>query len=213
MSKSGETKQLAVLNFIHDRVENHGYPPTVREIGEAVNLSSTSTVHGHINRLIKKGYLQKDPSKPRAIEITPEGLSLIGVNTVAEPIFEEKIPMLGVVTAGVPILAVEEATDYFPVPPTINNNEDLFMLTIRGESMINAGILNGDKVIVRKMASAKNGDIVIAMNDDNEATCKRFFKESDHFRLQPENDTMAPIILKNVSILGLVVGLFRDDIY
>ncbi|CUS26390.1 LexA repressor [Paucilactobacillus oligofermentans DSM 15707 = LMG 22743] len=213
MSKSGETKQLAVLNFIHDRVENHGYPPTVREIGEAVNLSSTSTVHGHINRLIKKGYLQKDPSKPRAIEITPEGLSLIGVSTVTEPTFEAKIPMLGVVTAGAPILAVEEATDYFPVPPTINNNEDLFMLTIRGESMINAGILSGDKVIVRKTPSAKNGDIVIAMNDDNEATCKRFFKESDHFRLQPENDTMAPIILTNVSILGQVVGLFRDDIY
>lgn len=213
MSKSGETKQLAVLNFIHDRVENHGYPPTVREIGEAVNLSSTSTVHGHINRLIKKGYLQKDPSKPRAIEITPEGLSLIGVSTVAEPMFEAKIPMLGVVTAGAPILAVEEATDYFPVPPTINNNEDLFMLTIRGESMINAGILSGDKVIVRKTHSAKNGDIVIAMNDDNEATCKRFFKESDHFRLQPENDTMAPIILTSVSILGQVVGLFRDDIY
>ncbi|MFZ2352278.1 transcriptional repressor LexA [Paucilactobacillus nenjiangensis] len=214
MSKQGETKQLAVLNFIHERVANHGYPPTVREIGEAVDLSSTSTVHGHINRLIKKGYLQKDPSKPRTIEITPDGLALLGISNVVTPSFEEKkIPMLGVVTAGAPILAVEEATDYFPVPPTIHNNEDLFMLTIRGESMINAGILNGDKVIVRKMASAKNGDIVIAMNDDNEATCKRFFKESDHFRLQPENDTMAPIILKNVSILGLVVGLFRDDIY
>jgi len=213
MSKSGETKQLAVLNFIHDRVENHGYPPTVREIGEAVNLSSTSTVHGHINRLIKKGYLQKDPSKPRAIEITPEGLSLIGVSTVAEPMFEAKIPMLGVVTAGAPILAVEEATDYFPVPPTINNNEDLFMLTIRGESMINCGILDGDAVIVRKHSNADNGDIVIAMTSEDEATCKRFFKEKDHYRLQPENDGMDPIILSEVTILGKVVGLYRSHIF
>lgn len=209
MSKSGESKQLAVLNFIHERVTDRGYPPTVREICGAVNLSSTSTVHGHINRLIKKGFLEKDPSKPRALEITPAGLELLGVE--AE---QAQIPLLGVVTAGEPILAVEEATDYFPIPPTLENTDgDLFMLTIRGESMINAGILNGDKAIVKKQASAKNGDIVIAMNDDNEATCKRFFKESDHFRLQPENDTMAPIILKNVSILGEVVGLFRDEIY
>lgn len=209
MSKSGENKQFAVLNFIHERVTERGYPPTVREICVAVNLSSTSTVHGHINRLIKKGYLQKDPSKPRALEITPAGLDILGVQAQ-----QAQIPLLGVVAAGAPILAVEEATDYFPIPPTLSNNDgDLFMLTIQGESMINVGILNGDKVIVKKQSSANNGDIVIAMNDDNEATCKRFFKESDHFRLQPENDTMAPIILKNVSILGEVVGLFRDEIY
>lgn len=121
--------------------------------------------------------------------------------------------MLGVVTAGEPILAVEDATDYFPLPPTMNEEDELFMLTIRGESMINAGILNGDKVIVRKQSSANNGEIVIAMNEDNEATCKRFYKEADHYRLQPENDTMAPIILNQVSILGQVVGLYRDEIY
>lgn len=209
MSKAGQAKQLAVLQFIHDRVADHGYPPTVREIGEEVGLSSTSTVHGHINQLIKKGYLEKDPSKPRALEITESGLDLLGIAPESN-----EIPLLGVVTAGEPILAVEEATDYFPVPPTLMNQDDnLFMLTIRGESMINAGILTGDKVIVRKQSNADNGDIVIAMNSDNEATCKRFFKESDHFRLQPENDTMAPIILKQVSILGKVVALYRDEIY
>lgn len=208
MSKTGESKQMAVLRFIHERVTDQGYPPTVREICAAVDLSSTSTVHGHINRLIKKGLLQKDPTKPRALEITPEGLDALGVVK-----HKEQIPLLGVVTAGEPILAVEEATDFFPIPPTINDNDDLFMLTIRGESMINAGILTGDKVIVRKQTNANNGEIVIAMNEDNEATCKRFFKESDHYRLQPENDTMAPIILNQVTILGRVVGLFRDDIF
>jgi repressor LexA len=209
MSKAGQAKQFAVLSFIHERVESKGYPPTVREICEAVDLSSTSTVHGHINRLIKQGYLQKDPTKPRALEITAAGLEYLGIQEE-----QNEIPLLGVVTAGEPILAVEEATDYFPIPPSLANQTDsLFMLTIRGESMINAGIFNGDKVIVRKQANADNGDIVIAMNSDNEATCKRFFKESDHFRLQPENDTMAPIILTEVSILGKVVGLFRDEIY
>ena len=127
---------------------------------------------------------------------------------------QTKIPVLGTVTAGEPILAVQEATDYFPVPPEFENDDDqLFMLTIRGESMINIGILNGDQVIVRRQQSADNGDIVIAMTEENEATCKRFFKEADHFRLQPENDTMAPIILNQVSILGKVVGLFRDDVH
>lgn len=208
MSKNGESKQMAVLRFIHERVTDQGYPPTVREICAAVDLSSTSTVHGHINRLIKKGLLQKDPTKPRALEITPTGLDELGVVT-----HQEQIPLLGVVAAGEPILAVEEASDYFPVPPTINDNDDLFMLTIQGESMINAGIINGDKVIVRKQESANNGEIVIAMNEDNEVTCKRFYKEADHYRLQPENDTMAPIILNQVRILGLVVGLFRDEVY
>lgn len=208
MSKTGESKQIAVLRFIHDRVTAQGYPPTVREICAAVDLSSTSTVHGHINRLIKKGFLQKDPTKPRALEITPDGLNELGVSK-----HQEQIPLLGVVTAGEPILAVEDATDYFPLPPTMNEEDELFMLTIRGESMINAGILNGDKVIVRKQSSANNGEIVIAMNEDNEATCKRFYKEADHYRLQPENDTMAPIILNQVSILGQVVGLYRDEIY
>ena len=209
MIKNLSTKQLNVLEYIYQTVQTQGYPPTVREIGKAIGLSSTSTVHGHIDRLQKNGYLEKDPTKPRALEITAQGLEALGVQEN-----DEQIPVLGVVTAGEPILAVEEATDFFPVPPEFKNeSSDLFMLTIRGESMINAGILSGDQVIVRKQATADNGEIVIAMTDENEATCKRFFKETDHIRLQPENDTMSPIILDNVTILGKVVGLFRSDIY
>ncbi|AGN99439.1 repressor LexA [Limosilactobacillus reuteri] len=208
MAKVAKNKQMAVLNYIHKQVEDHGYPPTVREICSAVGLSSTSTVHGHISRLIEQGFLQKDPSKPRALEITSKGLDILGVKPI-----QKEIPMLGVVTAGQPILAVENATEFFPIPPSIQDNNDLFMLTIRGTSMIKAGIFNGDQVIVRKQSTAKNGDIVIAMNDDNEATCKRFYKEKTRFRLQPENDTMEPIFLDNVKILGKVVGLFRDHIF
>ena len=208
MAKIEKNKQMAVLNYIHKQVEDHGYPPTVREICSAVGLSSTSTVHGHISRLIEQGFLQKDPSKPRALEITSKGLDILGVKPI-----QKEIPMLGVVTAGQPILAVENATEFFPIPPSIQDNNDLFMLTIRGTSMIKAGIFNGDQVIVRKQSTAKNGDIVIAMNDDNEATCKRFYKEKTRFRLQPENDTMEPIFLDNVKILGKVVGLFRDHIF
>ncbi|MHC5247853.1 transcriptional repressor LexA [Enterococcus sp. HY326] len=207
MAKRTESRQLEVLQYIHDRVTAKGYPPTVREIGEAVNLSSTSTVHGHLSRLEKKGLLQRDPTKPRAIELTQRGLEKLGIRS-------ETIPMLGIVTAGEPILAVEEATDFFPIPPNLSNEEgSLFMLTIRGESMINAGIFDGDFVIVRKQSTAQNGDIVIAMTDEDEATCKRFFKETDHIRLQPENDKLAPIILADVSILGKVVSLYRDHIY
>ena len=208
MPRSAKNKQMAVLSYIHKQVDEHGYPPTVREICSAVGLSSTSTVHGHITRLIEQGFLRKDSAKPRAIEITPKGLDLLGVKPM-----QTKIPMLGVVTAGQPILAVQDATDFFPIPPSIQDNNDLFMLKIRGTSMIKAGILNGDDVIVRKQSTARNGDIVIAMNDDNEATCKRFFKEKTRFRLQPENDTMDPIFLQNVKILGKVIGLFRDHIF
>lgn len=208
MPRNALNKQMAVLSYIHKQVADQGYPPTVREIGAAVGLSSTSTVHGHINRLIAKGYLTKDPSKPRALELTPAGLDALGVKPR-----QDQIPLLGVVAAGEPILAEQDATDFFPIPPSIQDHDDLFMLTIQGTSMINIGILNGDKVIVRRQDTANNGDIVIAMTDDNEATCKRFFKEDGHYRLQPENDTMAPIILRNVKILGKVVGLFRDDIY
>lgn len=208
MTDSPRNKQIQILHYIWEKVNEHGYPPTVREIGEAVNLSSTSTVHGHISRLEKKGLLVKDPSKPRALEVTAAGLAELGV----EP-DQKQIPVLGTVTAGEPILAVEEATDYFPLPPNLGNSDQpLFMLQIRGESMINAGILNGDFVIVRKQNTADNGEIVIAMTDENEATCKRFYRESDHYRLQPENDTMAPIILTQVSVLGKVVGLYRNEI-
>ena len=208
MPRSAKNKQMAVLSYIHKQVDERGYPPTVREICSAVGLSSTSTVHGHITRLIEQGFLRKDSAKPRALEITPKGLDLLGVKPM-----QTKIPMLGVVTAGQPILAVQDATDFFPIPPSIQDNNDLFMLKIRGTSMIKAGILNGDDVIVRKQSTARNGDIVIAMNDDNEATCKRFFKEKTRFRLQPENDTMDPIFLQNVKILGKVIGLFRDHIF
>lgn len=206
MVKPQESRQIEVLRYIHEEVEKRGYPPTVREIGLAVNLSSTSTVHGHLSRLEKKGLIQRDPTKPRAIELTTQGLELIGVKS-------ELIPMLGTVTAGEPILAVEEASDFFPLPPHLKYEENsLFMLTIRGESMINAGILDGDYVIVRKQSSASNGEIVIAMTDEDEATCKRFFKENNRIRLQPENDTMEPIILTSVSILGKVVGLYRSHL-
>lgn len=206
MAKRTDTRQEDILRFIHEQVTAKGYPPTVREIGEAVNLSSTSTVHGHLSRLEKKGLLQRDPTKPRAIELTETGLEKIGVQS-------ETIPMLGVVTAGEPILAVEDASDFFPVPPNLSNDiGSLFMLTIRGESMINMGILDGDNVIVRQQRDAQNGDVVIAMTDENEATCKRFFREDDHIRLQPENDYMEPIILPNVTILGQVVGLYRPHV-
>ena len=206
MAKRTDTRQIEVLKYIYEQVELKGYPPTVREIGKAVDLSSTSTVHGHLARLEKKGLILRDPTKPRAIELTADGLEKIGIQPTT-------IPMLGVVTAGEPILAVEEASDYFPLPPDLKyENSSLFMLTIRGESMINAGILDGDQVIVRKQTTAENGDIVIAMTDEDEATCKRFFKETTHFRLQPENDALEPIILSNVIILGKVVGLYRNHI-
>lgn len=207
--RKGE-KQKEILKYIFSQVNKKGYPPTVREIGTATNLSSTSTVHGHLSRLEKSGLIVRDPSKPRAIELTTLGLEEIGVS---ENKSEEYIPLLGVVTAGEPILAVEDATDYFPVPDDLEfERGNLFMLTIRGNSMINAGILDGDQVIVRKQSYANNGEIIVAMTNEDEATCKRFFKEDDYFRLQPENDELEPIILDNVSVLGKVVSLYRNQI-
>lgn len=203
--KRTETRQLDILRYIYEQVELKGYPPTVREIGQAVDLSSTSTVHGHLARLEKKQLIVRDPTKPRAIELTALGRETIGIQP-------DVIPLLGIVTAGTPILAVEEATDYFPVPPHLKTEEHaLFMLTIRGNSMINAGILDGDQVIVRKQNTAIDGDIIIALTEENEATCKRFFKEKQQIRLQPENDSFEPIFLSNLTILGKVVGLYRDD--
>ena len=202
--KNNDTKQLEILRYIYDTVERRGFPPTVREICAAVKLSSTSTVHGHLARLERKGLLIKDATKPRALEITDEGKKELGIKP-------KKIPVVGVVTAGQPILAVQDIDEYFPLPPDLENDAgELFMLKVHGESMINAGILNGDSVIVRKQNTANNGEIVVAMTDENEATVKRFYKENDHYRLQPENDTMDPIILENVTILGKVVGLYRD---
>jgi len=206
--RKGE-KQLEILNFIYKQVKKKGYPPTVREIGEATALSSTSTVHGHLARLEKNGFILRDPSKPRAIEFTPLGMDKLGIDPD-----EDKIPLLGVVTAGEPILAIEEATDYFPIPNDLEIDKgNLFMLTIRGDSMMDVGILDGDQVIVRKQEAANNGDIVIAMTDEDEATCKRFFKERDHIRMQQENETMDPIILNDVKILGKVISLYRSHIF
>lgn len=204
MPRYNEERQLNILKYIHDFLQEKNYPPTVREIAQAVNLASSSTVHGHLERLEKKGLVHRDPTKPRALELTVLGLEKIGI-------VKQQIPIVGVVTAGNPILAVEQTEDYFPVPPELTDeSEPLFMLTIRGESMINAGILDGDQVIVRKQSSARNGEIVIAMTADDEATCKRFYKEANHFRLQPENDLLEPIILDEVTILGVVVGLYRN---
>ncbi len=211
MAKRGRKgeKQHEILQFIHEEVSSRGYPPTVREICNATGLASTSTVHGHLARLEKHGYIVRDPSKPRAIEVTDSGLNKLGITENSG-----QIPLLGVVTAGEPILAVEEATDFFPVPDYITyDSEDLFMLTIRGDSMIKAGILDGDLVIVKRQESADNGDVVIAMTDEDEATCKRFYKEEDHIRLEPENDELDPIVLPNVSILGRVISLFRTNVY
>ena len=211
MAKRGRKgeKQHEILIFIQEEVAERGYPPTVREICDATGLASTSTVHGHLSRLEEHGYIVRDPAKPRAIEVTNRGLEKIGINEQSG-----KIPLLGVVTAGEPILAIEEATDFFPLPDHLTYNaQDLFMLKIRGDSMINAGILDGDFVIVKRQTTADNGDIVIAMTDDDEATCKRFYKEASHIRLQPENDNLQPLLLNNVKILGRVISLFRQKVY
>lgn len=201
-----ENKQLEILRYIYDTVAERGFPPTVREIGAAVHLSSTSTVHGHLSRLERKGLILKDATKPRAIEVTRKGEEELGIKP-------KQIPIVGVVTAGQPILAVEDIDEYFPLPPDLKDLAgDLFMLRVHGTSMINAGILDDDEVIVHKQNNAENGEIVVAMTEENEATVKRFYKEDGHYRLQPENDTMAPIILPRVKILGKVVGLYRNNI-
>jgi len=197
-------RQEDILTFIKDEVRAKGYPPSVREIGEAVGLASSSTVHGHLARLESKGYIRRDPTKPRAIEVLdPEGLDAMKPGVL-------HVPLVGKVTAGLPITAVENIEEYFPLPESFGTSEDnLFMLEIVGESMIDAGILNGDHVVVKQQQTALNGEIVVAMTDEDEATVKRFFKEKDYFRLQPENPSMDPIIVDNVTILGKVVGVYR----
>ncbi|MFD0049441.1 transcriptional repressor LexA [Actinomycetes bacterium NPDC127524] len=199
-------RQQDILEFIKDEVRKKGYPPSVREIGEAVGLASSSTVHGHLSRLESKGLIRRDPTKPRAIEILEmEESSSIPSSKVVN------VPLLGKVTAGLPITAVENIEEYFPLPESMaSHDEQVFMLEIMGESMIEAGILDGDYVIVKQQSTANNGDIVVAMTEENEATVKRFFKEKDFVRLQPENSSMDPIILRNVAILGKVIGLYRN---
>ncbi|ANB59593.1 transcriptional repressor LexA [Anoxybacteroides amylolyticum] len=204
MSKLSK-RQQQILEFIKREVKAKGYPPSVREIGEAVGLASSSTVHGHLARLESKGYIRRDPTKPRAIEILdPEFVSF------PQPSHVVNVPIIGKVTAGQPITAVENIEDYFPLPERfVPSGEQVFMLEVMGDSMMEAGILDGDYVIVRQQQFANNGDIVVAMTEENEATVKRFFKEQDHFRLQPENPHMEPIIVQDVTILGKVVGVYR----
>lgn len=197
-------RQQAILNYIKKEVREKGYPPSVREIGEAVGLASSSTVHGHLNRLEAKGLIRRDPTKPRAIEILDDSLPAEDQETIM-------VPLVGKVTAGEPITAVENVEEYIPLPKRLYGKDDaIFLLTVQGDSMINAGILDGDKLVVRQQQTATNGDIVVAMTSDGEATVKRFFKEKDHIRLQPENDKLAPLLLPQVTILGKVVGLFRE---
>lgn len=204
MEKLSERQQM-IYDFIKSEVNTKGYPPSVREIAKAVGLASSSTVHGHLERIEKKGFIRRDPTKPRAIEIIDFDQS----NDIDKDT-ARYAPLIGKVTAGLPITAVENIEEYIPVPSSsANESDNLFVLIIEGDSMMNAGIFNDDKVIVKQQTTANNGDIVVAMTEDEEATVKRFFKEKNHFRLQPENDSFDPIILDSVSILGKIIGLYR----
>lgn len=194
-------KQQEILEYIKQEILHRGYPPAVREICEAVKLRSTSSVHAHLETLEKNGYIRRDPTKPRAIEIVDDNFNLARREMV-------NVPIIGTVAAGQPILATENIEDYFPIPAEMMPNVECFMLNVKGESMVNAGILDGDRVLVQQQSTARNGDIVVAMVDDS-ATVKTFYKEDGHYRLQPENDFMDPIIVNEVSILGKVFGVFR----
>jgi len=194
-------KQKEILEYMKTQIINRGYPPAVREICEAVNLKSTSSVHSHLETLEKNGYIRRDPSKPRAIEIVDDSFNLTRRELV-------NVPVVGTVTAGQPILAVENIDSYFPIPTEYMPNEETFMLKVKGDSMINAGIFNGDKIIVQRQTHANNGEYVVALIDDS-VTVKTFYKEDGYYRLQPENDFMDPIIVPEVKILGKVIGLFR----
>jgi repressor LexA len=194
-------KQLEILEYMKSEILAKGYPPSVREICEAVNLKSTSSVHSHLETLEKNGYIRRDATKPRAIEIIDDNFNLTRREMV-------QVPIVGDVAAGLPLLAEQNITDYFPIPAEYMPNSEVFMLRVRGESMIDVGILNGDNVLVERCNTASNGEIVVALVEDG-ATVKRFFKENGHYRLQPENEFMDPIIVNEVSILGKVIGVFR----
>ena len=197
-------KQREILEYIKAEILNKGYPPAVREICEAVKLKSTSSVHAHLETLEKNGYIRRDPTKPRAIEIVDENFNLTRREMV-------NVPIVGRVAAGEPILAVENIENYFPIPAEFMPNEQTFILQVQGESMVNAGILDGDQVLVQQQPDAQNGEIVVALLGE-EATVKRFYKEKNCYRLQPENDTMEPIIVdsdQEFKILGKVFGVFR----
>lgn len=197
------TRQKQILDYIKENLRAKGYPPSVREIGEAVGLSSSSTVHSHLNKLESLGFIKRDPTKPRAIDVLDE--APWRQKTVIP------VSLVGLVTAGQPILAVENIEETYPLPAELVGSEDsVFMLSVKGDSMINAGILDGDYLLIRQQDNASNGDIVVALIDNEEATVKRFFKEARRIRLQPENDSMEPIYAENVSIIGKVIGLFRS---
>ena len=196
-------KQREILEFIKHEILNKGYPPAVREICEAVDLKSTSSVHSHLETLEKNGYIRRDPTKPRAIEIMDDSFNYLRTETEIA-----SIPVIGTVAAGQPLLAVENITDYFPFPANLLPNKETFILRVKGDSMINMGILDGDYIIVEQTNTAQNGEVIVALVDDS-ATVKRFYAEDGHFRLQPENDFMEPIIVDHVEILGKVIRLIR----
>ena len=197
-------KQTEILEYIKSQILNKGYPPSVRDICTAVNLKSTSSVHAHLETLEKNGYIRRDPTKPRAIEIIDDNFNLTRREVV-------NVPLIGQVAAGQPLLAVENITSYFPIPAEFMPKEEVFMLNVKGESMVNAGIYDGDQIIVKQQSTASNGEIVVALVDDS-ATVKRFYKENGHIRLQPENDFMEPIIVDSCEIIGKVIGLIRINI-
>ena len=194
-------KQEEILNYIKNEILERGFPPAVREICQAVGLKSTSSVHSHLESLERNGYIRRDPTKPRAIEILDESFNMIRREMV-------NVPIIGTVAAGQPIIAEQNIEGYFPIPTEYMPNKQSFMLKVKGESMINAGIFDGDKVLVKQQATAENGDIVVALVDDS-ATVKTYYKENGHYRLQPENDSMEPIIVDKCEILGKVFGVFR----
>ncbi len=200
-TKKISDKQREILEYIKHEILQRGYPPAVREICEAVHLKSTSSVHSHLETLEKNGYIRRDPTKPRAIEILDDEFNLTRREVV-------NVPIIGQVAAGAPILAEQNILDYFPIPVEYMPNSESFMLKVKGESMINAGILNGDTVLVQRQSTAKNGEMVVALLDDS-ATVKTFYKEDGHYRLQPENDTMSPIIVEDCEILGKIFGVLR----
>ncbi len=199
-------KQQEILDFLKKEILTKGYPPAVREICEAVHLKSTSSVHSHLETLEKNGYIRRDPTKPRAIEIMDDSFNYLRTETEIT-----SIPIIGTVAAGQPLLAVENITDYFPFPAQLLPNEETFILRVKGESMVNMGIYDGDYLIVEKTGTAKNGEVVVALVDDS-ATVKRFYAENGHYRLQPENDYMEPIIVDHVEILGKAIRLIRPNI-
>ena len=196
-------KQQEILDFLKKEILMKGYPPAVREICEAVHLKSTSSVHSHLETLEKNGYIRRDPTKPRAIEIMDDSFNYLRTETEIA-----SIPVIGTVAAGQPLLAVENITDYFPFPANLLPNKETFILRVKGDSRINMGILDGDYIIVEQTNTAQNGEVIVALVDDS-ATVKRFYAEDGHFRLQPENDFMEPIIVDHVEILGKVIRLIR----